>query len=158
MESPKRLGILLDIASDSLARNSTLLDNSFKWLYRSAAVLLALGVSFGTYKTYIEYTKWRELLEEEEAKMKLNQQCVGWLGQIIIRHVYNNTGIQNNLSGLTVNLCSKPSIRHNTVKALGRIYQIRDVRRTTPTLVKSVLRNNVFYDEFITKKLTGLLS
>lgn len=61
---------------------------------------------------------------------------VSWLGGIIIKQVYNNENMQSNLSRLTVSLCEKPSIRHNTAKSLTRIYSIKAVKNNTPVLLK----------------------
>jgi hypothetical protein len=79
-ESPKRLAILLNIASNSLAKNSAFLNTTFWWLSRSAAAILALGICAGSYKAWIEYTKLQDLLESEQARIQLEQQCKGWLG------------------------------------------------------------------------------
>ncbi|KAL4459371.1 hypothetical protein ABPG74_017984 [Tetrahymena malaccensis] len=102
-----------------------------------------------------KYQKLQELMKEQNNIVY--QQSVSWLGSIIRQQVYKNTMIQNNLQGLIVNLCEKPSIRHNTVKGLIRIYDIKVVKDSTPTLIKQVLKTSVLYEDYIFEKLKMII-
>ncbi|EDK31704.2 hypothetical protein TTHERM_00128979 (macronuclear) [Tetrahymena thermophila SB210] len=154
-QSPNKFKLILNLASYNLQKHTNTLNWTFKWLKRVTFLIFSGLLSFGSYKSYLEYQKLQELMKEQNNI--IYQQSTSWLGMIIRQQVYKNTMIQDNLQGLIVNLCEKPSIRHNTVKGLIRIYDIKDVKNNTPILIKQVLKTSVFYDDFIFQKLKMII-